>query len=142
MVARPRGRQLNVIQQAVCLHRRFPHERPPTVKAGLMTWTVTLQPTPMSVHYQVVISYRHRQRPRVKVVAPALESRQDESLPHVYPGDELCLYYMDEFTGTEDFIADTIVPWTSEWLYFYECWITTGVWLGAEAPHETGAAKR
>ena len=63
----------------------------------------------MSVPYQVAIQYRHRQRPKVKVVAPPLESCQDESLPHVYPGDELCLYYKDEFTGTEDFIADTVV---------------------------------
>jgi hypothetical protein len=141
-VARPHGRQLSVTQQAVCLQRRFPDERPPAVKAGGLIWTVTLQPTPMSVHYQVAIQYRHRRRPKVKVVAPALESRQGESLPHVYPGDELCLYYKDEFTGTEDFIADTIVPWTSEWLYFYECWVTSGVWLGAEAPHGPGVAKR
>lgn len=138
MVARPRGRQLSVTQQAARLQRRFPTERPPGVKASTLTWAVTLQPTPMSLHYEVAIQYRHRQRPKVTVVNPVLKSREGESLPHVYPGDELCLYYKDEFTGTEDFIADTIVPWTSEWLYFYECWVTSGVWLGAEVPHGPG----
>ena len=28
-------------------------------------------------------------------------------------------------------IADTIIPWTSEWLFFYELWLATGgEWLG------------
>lgn len=76
------------------------------------------------------------------VLSPALESRPGERLPHVYPGNALCLYYEQEFVGSEDFIADTIVPWTSEWLYFYEHWMSTGLWLGAEAPHPPCAAKQ
>lgn len=130
------------MQQAVNLHRRFPHERPPKVKAGLLRWTIGLRPTPMSVVYTVEISYRHAMRPRVTVQSPVLATRPDQSLPHVYAGDELCLYYGNEFVGTEDFIADKIVPWASEWLYFYEHWLSTGDWLGAEAPHPTGAPKR
>jgi hypothetical protein len=27
-------------------------------------------------------------------------------------------------------IAETIIPWTSEWLYFYELWVFTGEWHG------------
>jgi len=96
----------------------------------------------MSVHYKVGVQYKHRQRPRVKVLTPILETRLGEPLPHVYPGDELCLYYQDEFVGSEHFIADTIVPWTSEWLYFYEHWMSTGSWLGTEAPHGPGIKKR
>ncbi|MDT0651422.1 hypothetical protein [Autumnicola edwardsiae] len=26
------------------------------------------------------------------------------------------------------FIADTIIPWSSEWLYHYEIWAGTGKW--------------
>ena len=34
-------------------------------------------------------------------------------------------------------IADTILPWTSLWLYFYELWHATGQWLGGgEHPGE------
>ena len=27
-------------------------------------------------------------------------------------------------------IADTIVPWTAEWLVHYEIWLVTGEWYG------------
>lgn len=27
-------------------------------------------------------------------------------------------------------IADTIVPWASEWLLHYEYWLSTGTWHG------------
>ena len=140
-MARPRGRQISVTQQAVRLKTQVPDEQAPTVKANRLLWSVTLQPTPMSVRYTVRIRYEHRGRPKVTVVNPELKTNPSQALPHVYPGDELCLYYGDEFVGTEHFIADTIVPWISEWLYFYETWVTTGVWLGSEAPHRPGTAK-
>ncbi|MEP9415833.1 hypothetical protein ABLE92_16020 [Gordonia sp. VNQ95] len=95
----------------------------------------------MSVDYTVRITYKHRQRPQVKVLTPQLKSRPREPLPHVYRGNELCLYYGDEFVGSEHFIADTIVPWATEWLYFYEHWMSTGAWLGTEAPHSPGNSK-
>ncbi|WP_182263314.1 hypothetical protein [Rhodococcus sp. UFZ-B548] len=141
-MAKPHGRQLTITQQAVRLRQQFPDDPAPVVKAGAFVWSVTLQPTPMSVHYKVGIQYKHRQRPRVKVLTPALETRPRESLPHVYPGNELCLYYQNEFVGSEHFIANTIVPWVSEWLYFYEHWMSTGCWLGTEAPHGPGITKR
>lgn len=140
-MARPTGKQLSVTQQAVRLKLEFPQEQAPIVKANRLICSVTLKPTPMSIRYTVQICYQHRRRPKVTVVNPVLETRPDEALPHVYPGDELCLYYDDEFVGTENFIADTIVPWASEWLYFYETWMTTGSWLGSEAPHPPGTAK-
>lgn len=140
-MARPRGRQLTVTHQAIGLQRGFPHERRPLVKAGTLVWSVTLQPTPMSVEYTVSIRYAHRQRPKVTVLNPTLETRPGEPLPHVYPGDELCLYYGNEFDGSKHLIATTIVPWVSEWLYFYEHWIFTGKWLGTEAPHPLGLRK-
>jgi hypothetical protein len=36
------------------------------------------------------------------------------------------------------FLAETIVPWTAEWLFFYEVWMEDpeGRWLGLEAPHD------
>ncbi|MGH8092034.1 MAG: hypothetical protein ACREIF_00990 [Chthoniobacterales bacterium] len=33
-------------------------------------------------------------------------------------------------------LADTIVPWTSRWLYFYEIWLATGEWMGGGIPHD------
>ena len=39
------------------------------------------------------------------------------------------LYRYREFT-TYKFLSKTIVPWTVEWLYFYELWLATGEWYG------------
>jgi hypothetical protein len=27
-------------------------------------------------------------------------------------------------------IADSVVPWASEWLFFYEIWLPSGEWHG------------
>lgn len=45
--------------------------------------------------------------------------------------ENLCLYHPKyrEFNGT-DFLCDTIIPWTSLWLYYYEVWHLTDEWLG------------
>jgi hypothetical protein len=38
-------------------------------------------------------------------------------------------------------IADTIVPWTSEWLMYYEIWLATSDWYGGGVwpPRRTAA---
>jgi hypothetical protein len=57
-------------------------------------------------------------------------------IPHTYRGNYLCLYYPKflEWTGG-DFIADTIVPWASLWLFYYEMWHAAGVWFGGGIAH-------
>lgn len=52
-------------------------------------------------------------------------------IPHLYPNGSLCLYYPDynEWHANDSW-ADSIIPWTSLWLYFFELWIATGEWLG------------
>ncbi len=101
--------------------------------------------TPYRIHvwYQTggsrgEIEYRTL-RPQVYVVDPPLRRRTtktDEPIPHIFPytgrrGPRLCLYF-SQF-GEWDFsmpIADTIIPWTSKWLCYYEIWHTTGKWKG------------
>jgi hypothetical protein len=64
------------------------------------------------------------------VVEPALARRPDaRSLPHVYPGHELCLYYGNEWRH-DMLLASTIVPWAAGWLIHYELWLVTGRWAG------------
>ena len=44
---------------------------------------------------------------------------------------QLCLYYGPAREWIPDkMIADTIVPWASEWLLHYEFWLVTGIWHG------------
>jgi hypothetical protein len=108
---------------------RYPDAERPAVRAGRLRWTVGLKPTPLSVTYTVRLDYVVGRRPRVVVLDPPLDVPGGKRLPHMYPGDELCLYY-DEFDGHSDLLADTIVPWISEWLYHYENWLTTEQWHG------------
>lgn len=58
-------------------------------------------------------------------------------LPHIYGNPHnpampaLCLYDPEDTSWTGyDYIASTIVPWTSEWLFFYEYWKISGEFLG------------
>jgi hypothetical protein len=96
-----------------------------TFGVGLVAWlageldcTTTLRPSPASRTYTVRLIYRHG-RPRVTVTDPPLALRPGaKTLPHVYPGDELCLYYPGQWNNM--LLATTILPWTTEWLMHYE----------------------
>ena len=75
------------------------------------------------------------QSPKVYVVSPKPLALADgaQRLPHVYDHvkQQLCLYYGPAREWTPDkMIADTIVPWASEWLLHYEFWLVTGIWHG------------
>ena len=78
--------------------------------------------------------------PDVRIVEPLLRRRAEDSqepIPHLYPspGDTerppLCLY--DPRTNewrASCVVANTIVPWTIDWLACYEGWLATGRWTG------------
>jgi hypothetical protein len=99
-------------------------------KHSAVIWTGPLQPTDMSPVYKVQISYALEKRPDVVVRSPALCDRPDQPIQHVYPGKRLCLYLprANEWTPAMP-IAETIVPWACDGLYFYEIWHATGEWL-------------
>lgn len=79
-------------------------------------------------------------QPRVQVLDPLLEPHDDYEegpIPHVYWNrDDLRLPYLclfDPFNcewSPADLLAETTVPWTARYLYFYEGWLLTGRWLG------------
>ncbi|MCC6893893.1 MAG: hypothetical protein IT321_13810 [Anaerolineae bacterium] len=96
-------------------------------------WIGNLKPRSKSSDYQVQIEYKIQYVPRVYVLSPQILPEA----PHTYHSDKsLCLYYPEDGSwSAKMLIAKTIVPWTSEWLCFYEIWQTTGKWFGKEAPH-------
>ncbi|MDP9164766.1 MAG: hypothetical protein M3O32_01635 [Actinomycetota bacterium] len=127
-MARPQARRLSLHEQAFALRERYPHAPAPRVWRGRLTWTVQLQPTPLSTTYTVRVTSDGIGRPKVLVLDPALEDPWGGGLPHVFPPDELCLY-RDEFHVWHDLIAVKMVPWVSEWLYYYELWGLPRLWL-------------
>jgi hypothetical protein len=105
---------------------------------------------PVSRRYRVRIEYEVPRaienfsiinvQPRVQVLSPVLERHpeyHEGPIPHVYVNRKepslpyLCLFdpFNAEWTPA-DLLAETTVPWTSRYLYFYEGWLLTGTWSG------------
>lgn len=116
-------------QQALAVRTLLPNARI-RLGANVFTAIVELQPNPSSRPYTVRIKYRIGGVPEVHVLTPTLRLHPDaEGLPHTYPGNRLCLHLPGEWQPTM-FITHTTVPWTSEWLLYYEIWLITGRWNG------------
>lgn len=122
--------RLTVAQQVYHMRAAFPQFHAETNRGNWVRWTGTLQPHELSDQYTVEITYTVSFRPDIRVVSPELRRRSDcKNLPHVFERDLLCVHTANEWNGCL-ILARTIVPWTSTWLYFYETWYTTGLWLG------------
>ncbi len=124
-------RDKTIIEQMASIKRNYINFTTSVEKNSL--WIEgELQPTSRSDVYTIEIIYHFRKRPIVNILKPVLvKNFKGEDIPHVYPGDKLCLYQprYNEFKFS-DFLSATIVPWTSLWLYHYEVWHVTGDWLG------------
>lgn len=94
---------------------------------------IKLQPTAVSEEY--VIKIRARVGSKIVGVFPVSPKigrlSNGKKVPHMYKDGSLCLFYPKycEWNYTDSW-AETLVPWTSLWLYFYELWLQTGEWLG------------
>lgn len=54
----------------------------------------------------------------------------------MYNDGALCLYEPRATPWkSSDSLHEKIIPWTAEWLVFYELFLICGKWLGPEAPH-------
>jgi hypothetical protein len=110
----------------------FPGFKPRFNRQGSLVWRGKLQPTPESPSYQVRIEDRFGAPPLVFVLKPGIV----RGALHRYSDGSLCLYWPDEFAwSSKASLAETIVPWTALWLFYYELWLVLGEWLGPESPH-------
>lgn len=82
--------------------------------------------------------------PLVMALTPCLRGRDPrEAIPHVYKNPWnpllpfLCLFHppTDRFDSRRHSAADTVIPWTIEWLACYEGWLATGKWVGGGVSH-------
>jgi hypothetical protein len=110
-----------------------------------LLWTATIIPSPLSLSYDIRLSYTKGKHPNVYVVSPKLELHPDAvKLPHVYDTEQqwLCLYHRPT-SEWENFmyISDTIIPWTYEWLIHYELWLSSGEWHGGGTVHPPSTLK-
>jgi hypothetical protein len=120
---------INLARQLVAIRSAIPDARG-GINRGQLDCVVPIQPTPASRTYSARIQYRHCKPPHVHIVEPTLALHPDRGhLPHVYPGNELCLFYPGEWQHNM-LLATTILPWTAEWILHYEVWLVTGEWTG------------
>lgn len=78
--------------------------------------------------------------PRVKVLDPDIPWNKKI---HQYGNRNLCLYdHRKQPWKAGDWLHEKIVPWTAEWLVYYELFLLTGDWLGPEAPHGSEKAEQ
>lgn len=117
---------LNLTVQGLNVRRRFPGFSV-SVRNGLGLYRGFLQPRLTSPSYLIEVQYRLKDIPKVWVLSPQLHPEA----VHLHKEKNLCLYWPKEWRWTgNQIIAETIIPWTGSWLYFYELWLDTGKWLG------------
>lgn len=122
-----------VVTEQALLREKFPFLN--SRISGLeLTCRGRIQPTEHSHSYRVEIRYAPWDSPEVRVIDPKLEFAKDA---HMYHNDTLCLYDWREQPWQKSWhLHETIIPWTAEWLIFYELWLLTGKWHGKSAAHE------
>ncbi len=121
--------RLTLAKQLYSMKEKYP-QFAPSRKRAQVCWVGPLRPSALSRDYTVEIVLKEGISPRVRVLEPLLKQRSDgEPIPHVYPGNHLCLHLPGEWQPRM-FISDSIVPWTLLWLLFYEYWRATGEWIG------------
>jgi len=108
-------------------------------KTGLqLEWRQELQPSRMSRKYLVLVRWSGvNDIPDVEILSPNLkELANGKRSPHEFSSRENtkpCL--MLNRKGSRDWtsnllIAESIIPWTLEWLYYWELWLSDGEWRG------------
>jgi hypothetical protein len=136
---------LSVEEQDAAIRRDFPNFKLESKAGWIGVWEGPVKPAGKT--YRVRIVYFSRrffdgwtlENPYVSVyvVDPPVGAQEDKLLPHIYWNKRnpdwptLCLYDPKEMSWTPAYsIAATIIPWTSEWLLFFEYWQITGEFRG------------
>ena len=86
--------------------------------------------------------------PEMFVVSPNLHALAGSNpIPHVYRNDGtgvllLCLWWPKRREWVPQLkLTETFIPWTAEWLWYFEDWLLTGEWAGG-GEHPEPARKR
>jgi len=126
-----RNKNITQSQQVWLMRSKFPQLVALVVRNKRVVWTGPWSVNPLGQVYQLQIVYVQFRRPKVSILSPKLALANGESrLPHTYDGQsDICCHLPLEWRP-HMYIADTIMPWISQWLYFYEIWSLTGKWLG------------
>jgi len=100
---------------------------------GVLIANGTLKPTDECDEYKVRIEYVPGMQPRVYVKSHELENIAEI---HLYSEGFLCLFDPSETKWKDtNKLSEYTIPWTVEWILYYELWKITGKWEGQESKH-------
>ena len=121
-----------LLQHCQKVKRSFPTAQT-KFSSGKAEVYLKVRPTSASIEYEIkIVARTNRQTVDIFVVNPKIGLYENERrVPHMYSNGALCLYYPEynEWNYTDSW-AETLIPWTSLWLFYYEIWFETGEWLG------------
>ncbi|MCF1464455.1 hypothetical protein FS827_24515 [Agrobacterium vitis] len=115
--------------------------------SGHFNWYYKSSPTPLSRIYDARLEFEVNRSPRVFLDNPDLLMLSGgKDLPHVYDQKptRLCLYLPRTYEWQPWMSLDqTIIPWTSLWLFYFEDWLIDGEWRGGgEHPEHRDVEQR
>ncbi|HIB36027.1 hypothetical protein [Mesonia sp.] len=106
------------------------------VKDGKLLGKGKIKPKGCKKKYEILMVYNINETYRKERVFILNDNQiQFGKVPHLYPGNSLCLYYPKDLPLHSDLNFVDVIPWISEWLVIYELWRKYGVWLADEVKH-------
>lgn len=125
-------RRQHFILEIYCIEKYFPFLQC-TLRGKRLCCNGSITPIEGCDTYKIRLEYKEGMTPRVYIVDPHIEPDPEY---HIYKEGNLCLFDPRESPWSSMMrIHETIIPWTAEWLVFYEIWKLTGKWEGPEAEH-------
>lgn len=93
-----------------------------------------IQPSNCKNEYRIKIEYVVGKEPKTTILSPEIDPSPHI---HMYQDHSLCLHYTPDMKWNEKTkIYLFTIPWISEWIIFYELYISNGgKWLGKESPY-------
>lgn len=145
-MTKPPGRKLTAAQQFVNLQTNPICSGDGELFPTRLVWRYQTSPSPLGRRYDLRVEFKQGSVPEVFVEGPDLHALTDgRDLPHVYDQDRqrLCLF----MPGTGEWrpwlrIDQTLVPWASLWLFYFEDWLVTDDWKGGGAHPEAASGNR
>lgn len=102
------------------------------LRLGRLVWEFEARPDPLSRTYPLRIVHEKGRCPDVYVIEPDITALADgRDIPHVYQQKptRLCLHLPGAWSSA-DRISETIVPWATLWLQYFEEWLVSDEWKG------------
>ena len=125
-----------LIHEKYLLTKHYPSLRC-EIREAILICRGLMQPNAHCREYYFELEYGrnafNEHLPLVRIVYPIIKTDIE---CHMYRSGHLCLYYKEDRSFTNDSnLYNTIIPWTAEWIVYYELYQLGHGWLGKSAPH-------